>query len=119
MLPMYKHASAILRDAAQLGLMLSVHRNSIKIVPARLCPAEFKERIRKNKADLLLLLSAREAGVSKEQLPWLHVAGQVLNGEFDGADSYTCESILIGLRNIEHPVCEQAILRLKKFSAKL
>jgi hypothetical protein len=43
---------------------------------------------------------------------WLHIARQVLGGEFEGADSSTRESLLIGLRSIAHPDARQALARL-------
>jgi hypothetical protein len=43
---------------------------------------------------------------------WLHVAQQILAGEFQGADASTCESLWIGLRSIGHPSCRSALQRL-------
>ena len=45
-------------------------------------------------------------------LPWLGVAWQVLAGEFDGCDRSTAESLRIGLRGINHPLCREALARL-------
>lgn len=45
-------------------------------------------------------------------LPWLGVARQVLAGEFDGCDRSTGQSLTIGLRGINHPLCRQALARL-------
>jgi hypothetical protein len=43
---------------------------------------------------------------------WLHVARQILAGEFVGADRSTVESLTIGLRGIRHPLCRQALAQL-------
>ena len=48
-----------------------------------------------------------------DQAPWLHVARQVLAGEFDEADKSTIQSLVIGLRSIQHPDCRRATDRLK------
>ena len=45
-------------------------------------------------------------------LPWIHIAEQVLAGEFDGCDRSTAESLRIGLHRIEHPLCRKALARL-------
>lgn len=44
-----------------------------------------------------------------DQAPWLPVARQILDGEFEGADGSTRESLTIGLRSIQNPVCASAI----------
>lgn len=46
-------------------------------------------------------------------LPWLHVARQILAGEFDGCDRSTAESLRIGLHRIPHPRCREALARLQ------
>ena len=46
-------------------------------------------------------------------LPWLHVARQVLAGEFEGADRSMVASLTIGLRHIPHPRCREALARLQ------
>jgi hypothetical protein len=43
---------------------------------------------------------------------WLHVAKQIIAGEFDGCDSSTSESLRTGLRSILHPACQRALARL-------
>jgi hypothetical protein len=41
------------------------------------------------------------------------VARQILACEFDGCDKSTRESIIVGLRSIQHPSCIQALMRLR------
>lgn len=41
-------------------------------------------------------------------IPWLEIARK-----YDGADESTRKSLEIGLRGIGHPICEQALERLK------
>jgi hypothetical protein len=53
------------------------------------------------------------ASLPPDQDAWLPVARQVLDGEFDGADKSTVESIAIGLRSIQHPDSLRALDRLK------
>lgn len=48
---------------------------------------------------------------------WLHIARQVLAGEFDG-DRTAVESLTIGLRSIRHPLCQQALARLQTHRPK-
>ena len=49
-------------------------------------------------------------------LPWIHVAAQVLAGEFDGADKSTVQSLAIGLHRIPHPQCRKALALLQTYS---
>jgi hypothetical protein len=51
-------------------------------------------------------------------LPWLHVARQVLAGEFDGGDRSTRESIKIGLCSVPHPLCRRALAWLQGHAVK-
>ena len=70
--------------------------------------------LRRHKAELLALLEAKAHSLAPDCAPWLHVAKQVLAGEFAGADKSTVESLTIGLRGISHPLCKQALARLPK-----
>lgn len=49
-----------------------------------------------------------------DQTAWLPLAERVLTGEFDSADNSTQESIIIGLRGIDHPVCQKAFMRIAR-----
>jgi|GEM_PF-1386284 hypothetical protein len=59
------------------------------------------------------MLEGQAAGLAPDCAPWLHVAKQILAGEFVGADSSTVASLTIGLRSITHPLCQQALCWLK------
>lgn len=95
------------------GLRLEQRGDKLLVTPARLCPSEFAEVLRRHKRGLLDLLEAKSANLAPDCAPWLHVARQVLAGEFDGADRWTLESLAIGLRGIQHPQCEKALARLR------
>ncbi|HWN95651.1 MAG TPA: hypothetical protein VNT99_11505, partial [Methylomirabilota bacterium] len=60
---------------------------------------EFERVLRQHKPELIRWLTAS----------WLHVARQILDGEFVGADRSTRESLTIGLRSIAHPLCRRAL----------
>lgn len=105
---------AILTRARDLGLHLSVEGDRIAISPARQCPPDLLTEFREHKpAVIALLAEARSAGLAPDCAPWLHVAKQVFAGEFDGCDSSTRQSLTIGLRSIQHSLCEQALSQLK------
>lgn len=55
-----------------------------------------------------------EHRLKPDEIPWVHVAIQVLNGEFNEADESTIKSIKIGLRHIDHPKCKEAMEAIKK-----
>jgi len=104
---------AILTRAQRLGLHLQVEGARIAIAPARLCPPELLATIREHKPEVMSWLEARTCHLPPDCAPWLHIARQILAGEFDGADNSTVESLTIGVRGIRHPLCEQALARLK------
>lgn len=61
---------------------------------------------------LRTLLPAKSANLPPDCAPWLHIARQVLAGEFDDADHCLVESLTIGLRATRYPDCQQALARL-------
>jgi hypothetical protein len=106
-------AVELLYEAVRRGLRLELRGDKLAVIPGDRVPPEFADVLRQHKRELLDLLEARAAGLTPDCAPWLHVAKQILDGEFDGADGSTRESITIGLRPIRHPLCERALARLK------
>ena len=106
------NATEICRQAAILGLRLEPAGERLAVTPGRLCPPAFAAELRQHKAELLALLQAKADNLPDDCAPWLHVAMQVLAGEFDGADKSTVESLTIGLRGVPHPHCRAALVRL-------
>ena len=106
-------AAAVLSQARAAGLRLWRDGDQIAIAPARLCPPDLVAQIREAKPAILDLLEAEAAHLSLDQQPWLHVAKQVLAGEFDGGLRSEVESVLFGVRTIQHPVCQRARHRLE------
>jgi hypothetical protein len=78
-------------------------------MPKGACPPEFANVLRQHKPELLAWLEAGRWNLPLDCAPWLHIAKQVLAGEFDSADGSTRESITIGLRSIGHPLCQDAV----------
>lgn len=56
--------------------------------------------------------------LAKDELPWVNVARKVLDNEYATADTNTLRSIIIGIRNINHPWCIEATKRLRKITYK-
>ena len=100
------------RQAKSLGLWLEPAGDKLAVFPKGKCPPEFACVLRQHKAELLHWLGGRAARLREDEIPWLHVARQILAGEFDGADRSTRESLMIGLRSIQHPDCQRALERL-------
>ncbi len=103
--------------AVRLGLRLEARGDKLAVSPAKRCPADFADVLRQNKRELLDLLEGQATALRPDEIPWLHVARQVLAGEFDGADRSTVESLVIGLRGIAHPLCHCALARLRNQQA--
>ena len=102
----------LFRRAASLGLRLEPRGEKLAVIPANRVPPDFADVLRQHKAELLDWLEAKTANLPTDQAPWLHIARQVMEGEFDGTERSAIESLVIGLRNIRHPLCRQALARL-------
>lgn len=100
------------QEAARRGLRLEPRGDKLAVIPADRVPPDFAETLRQHKRELLDLLEAKAAGLPADCAPWLHVARQVLDGEFDGADRSTVQSLVTGLRSIQHPDCGRALDKL-------
>jgi hypothetical protein len=100
-------------EAARRGLRLESRADKLAVIPANRCTPEFADTLRAHKSELLDWFEARAAGLPRTCAPWLHVARQILAGEFDGSDKSTVESLKIGLRSVLHPDCYRALNRLK------
>jgi hypothetical protein len=107
-------APEIYQCAARLGLTLEARGDKLAVIPAQRCPPDFADVLRQHKRELLDLLETKTGSLSPDCVPWLHVARQVLAGEFEGADNSTVQSLTIGLRSIPRPLCQQALIRLKR-----
>jgi len=105
-------AQILVDEAPQWGIQLLRRGDTLVLRPAGRCPDELRELLRAHKTEILDLLEAQVVGLSPDRAPWLHVGKQILAGEFAGMDSSTRESLAIGLRNIAHPICKEALKRL-------
>jgi hypothetical protein len=106
-------APELYHEAARRGLRLEPRGDKLAVIPGDRVPPAFADVLRQHKCELLNWLEARAAGLAPDCAPWLHVARQILAGEFDGADNSTVQSLTIGLRGIRHTLCQQALIRLK------
>ena len=102
----------IYRRAHSLGLRIEPRGSKLAVIPKGKCPPEFAAVLRAHKPELLKWLEGRAAGLPPDQAPWLHVARQVLCGEFEGCCRSVRESLIIGLRSIAHLDCRRALARM-------
>ena len=104
-------------EAARRGLRLEPAGDKLAVIPKGKCPPDFADILREHKRELLDWLETRTIQLTPDQQPWLNVARQVMDGEFNrefGApDCSTVESLNIGLRSIPHPLCVRALAWLK------
>ncbi len=103
----------VLLAVKQAGGRVEPAGDKLRVLLPADCLPELKAAIRQHKAEILDLFGAQSASLAPDCAPWLHVAKQVLAGEFDGADKSTVESLSIGLRAVNHPLCRLALERLK------
>ncbi len=106
-------------EAKRRGLSLEHRGQILRVYPARLCSTDFASLLQQNKPQIMALLEAKSAHLPADCAPWIHIARQVLAGEFDGADRSTIGSLMIGLNSIvKHPIGRQAFDRLSTRSQK-
>lgn len=106
------HSVELYQRAVRLGLRLEPRGDKLAVIPANRCPPDFASELRQHKGELLDFLEGQAAGLAPDCAPWLHVAKQVLAGEFVGMDGSTRQSMILGLRSIPHPLCVRAMARL-------
>ena len=111
-------AGELYKEATKRGLRLEPRGDKLAVIPAQRCPPDFADVLRQHKGELLSWLESKSANLPSDCASWLHIARQILAGEFDGADRSTVESLIIGLRGIGHPVCWQALARLRNQQPK-
>jgi hypothetical protein len=107
-----KTPEEILLAVCHAGGRLEPAGDKLRVLLPPHCSSELKDAIREHKAALLDFLEAQEAKLPSDCVPWLHVARQVLEGEFDGEDRSMIESVRIGLRATDHARCRRALERL-------
>lgn len=110
--------TAIIREVWNYGARLEVAGDRLAIYGADRLPPALVEQLRKSKRELLAYLEARKSGLAPDEVPWVHVARQVLAGEFDTGSRSLLESLLIGLRGIQHPDCQRARLKLEALGGR-
>ena len=82
----------------RLGLDVWADGDLIGVAPKERIPTDLLDEIRAVKPVLLELVRESAAcRLTSDQVPWLHIARQVLAGEFDGCDRSTRASLIIGL----------------------
>ena len=102
----------VIRRATQLGLTLSSKGPKLVVSPAARVPREFVPILLEHKPAILEWLASGSVAFRPDELPWIHVARQVLAGEFEGANDSLRRSIAIGLRSIRHSICRAALARI-------
>ncbi len=92
----------ILTEAARRNITLAPDGEWLAITyPGPSIPPDMEPVLRAHKPALLKYLRAA-----------VHLAKQILAGEFDGANRSTVEALHIGLRAIHHPLCQRALEHL-------
>ena len=104
--------SHLIHECRRRGAILRRDGYALEIQrPSLLTPALI-EQVKVHKPAVLAILDA-EAGVrSPDESPLIHLAQQVVSGEFVGASAVLTESITITLRASRHPQCVRALIVL-------
>jgi len=113
--PNMSNPAVLIDKCRSLGLELWVEGGRIAIAPKQRIPTGLLDQIREAKPDLLVILrQGRAHQLRADCIPWLHIARQILAGEFEGGDNSTVQSLTTGLRSVPHPSCREALVRLQK-----
>ncbi len=104
----------ILSEAKRRGLCLERRGDLLIVRPRHKITDDLRGALRAHKQQVLGLLGNRNTALTKDQLPWVHVAHQILSGEFEGMDESTEKSLVVGLRSVNHQLCRQALEVLHK-----
>ena len=114
-----KTAIQTVSEVNAIGGRITLAGDKLRTMLPRNCPSELKTAIRANKPEIMVLIEVRSLRLPSDCGPWIHIARQVLAGEFEGADRSTIASLLIGLNAIvKHPAGRQAFDRLSTRSQK-
>jgi hypothetical protein len=109
----------IYTEATRRGLRLEPAGEMLAVIPKGKCPPDFVAVLREHKRELLDWLETRNIQLTHDEMPWLHVARQLLDGEFDGLmDNSVRGGLEIGLRSIAHPLCRRAYVYLQTKKGK-
>ena len=96
-------AEQLLKECDDAWLSLRLEEDGIWWKGLRPSP-DLLARLRRHRVELHVHLAG---------LPWLHIARQILDGEFDGASASCHASLIIGLRSVSHPLCKRALSTLQ------
>ena len=114
-----KTAIETVSEVSAIGGRITLAGDKLRTLLPRNCPSELKTAIRANKSEIILLLEARALHLPSDGGPWIHIARQVLSGEFHGADRSTIGSLMTGLNAIVgHPIGRRAFDLLSARSQK-
>jgi len=99
----------IISEASRLGVGIALAPDDyLEVFPAAKVPRDFLAAVRARKTELRAFLAARA--------PWLHVAKQILLGEFNGCDGSTRQKLADGLHSVPHPLARRALEILEEAS---
>ena len=112
-------ATEIYLEATRRGLRLIARGDKLEVTPKSRLSSEFAAVLREHKAQLIALLEIPDRDLEHYYADGLHMAEQILAGEFDGADSSTTENLFVRLRDFADPQCQLAVARLKQKNANL
>jgi hypothetical protein len=101
-------AEKLILECSRRGILLAPRGHLLDVTPEQPPTPELVEQLRRHKFEIIAILE------SKRKAAWLHVAYQVLCGEFVGCNSSTRKILTTGLRAVRHQRCQKALKVLTK-----
>lgn len=102
-------AQKLIVECNQRGITLEPRGHLLNVTPAQATTPELVKQLRRHKPEIIAILQSKRNA-------WLHVAYQVLCGEFDGCDNSTCKKLTAGLLGVRHLRCQDALKYLNKLT---
>ena len=115
---------SLLNQVNALGLHLESRGGNLFVTPAENCTEEIVAALRQYKTEVMAalrehkhehldLLESKTSNLPAGNAPLLHVARQILEGEFEGVEQCTRKRLTVALRGIAHPLCRRALKQLQ------
>ena len=102
-------AAHLIHECRRRGAILRRDGYALEIERPSYLPAGLIEELKARKPDILALLDSEAGATPPNETPLVHLATQVVSGEFVGASPAMLESVAVSLRASRHPLCARAL----------
>lgn len=113
---MNQEALKALNRVRAIGISVRIKGDKLSLHPRNLVTPEVLAEMKAHKPDILSIIVSETYPLKEDERPWVDIAKQVLNGELNSQIEYwgssMVKSLMIGVRSINHPDCQNAKAKL-------